>query len=85
VLPEDIEIPLDVLDQLWRDSDGLPRDWTAVRHLIEELADPSVIVNYRPDTETLGIHDGLRSYARHCRLSVLWRGSLVMLPVVAVG
>ncbi|MDT5025551.1 MAG: hypothetical protein QOE61_1977 [Micromonosporaceae bacterium] len=45
-----------------------PPDRATVRHLVEDLTDMSVIMNYRPDTDTQRIHDGLRSYARH-RLS----------------
>jgi hypothetical protein len=59
VLAEDTDLPLDVLGLLW----GL--DTGGTRRLCEQLADLSLVQQYRPDRATIRLHDVIRAYHRH--------------------
>jgi hypothetical protein len=63
IFPEDIDIPLDVLELLWPD--------TGVQKLCDELTGLGLVADYRLDAPgpRLVLHDVIRAYLRCCRSS----------------
>jgi WD40 repeat protein len=60
VFSEDIDIPLDALELLWRRTGGLTR--VAVERLCMALSDLSLVSEFKPVPGTLRLHDVLRSF-----------------------
>jgi WD40 repeat protein len=56
IFAEDTEIPIVVLELLWGPD---------ARSVCEELADLSLVLDYRPDPGSIRLHDVLRSYLIH--------------------
>jgi WD40 repeat protein/transcriptional regulator with XRE-family HTH domain len=62
VLPEDVEIPIPVLERYWHATG--PRATLDAERLCERLADLS-LANLRLDPPRLRLHDVIRNYLRH--------------------
>lgn len=63
VFPEDVDIPIGVLDRYWN-SGGGPEN-AGTERLCERLADLSLVLDFRLDPPRLRVHDVIRSYLRH--------------------
>ena len=63
VFPEDVDIPMDVLDRYWKSTGG--RENTSTERLSARLADLSLVLDFRLDPPRLRLHDVIRSYLRH--------------------
>lgn len=63
VFPEDVDIPMDVLDRYWNSGDS--RENASTERLCERLADLSLVLDFRLDPPRLRLHDVIRSYLRH--------------------
>ena len=63
MFPEDVDIPMDVLDRYW--STGGDGENARTERLCERLADLSLVLDFRLDPPRLRLHDVIRSYLRH--------------------
>src|SRR5262249_11688120 len=63
VFPEDLDIPRGVLERYWSASGGRPA--FQPHRFCQQLADLSLVQDYRLDPPRLRLHDVIRSYLRH--------------------
>jgi WD40 repeat protein len=63
VFPEDVDIPMNVLDRYW--ESGQSWDNASTERLCGRLADLSLVLDFRLDPPRLRLHDVIRSYLRY--------------------
>jgi WD40 repeat protein len=72
VFPEDMDIPLDVLDMWWNPEDlRHSGERLSAEHLCEGLSELSLVSDYRGDVGTVRLHDVIYSYLRR-RVGSRW-------------